>query len=162
MVHYLGLLKKLKNPEFLISQKVRVNTAKKIAEGARNNLRTANFPNNILRQSTQEIREKDGFSRTPALRKTGNLMNSIVHKGDTVQINARNDRGEYYGQYHLSGYRIKSNKFTKAFNIKAGTRVPKRDFLPKTIKLDKKVEKDLIKHINKTLKTKTRKIGWQK
>ena len=150
------LLKKMeKDPNFLTIRQIKVNAAKKIAEGARTNLKSGNFTNNLINEATKDIRERRGRQRTPPLIDTGRLLRSIRHKGEEVWM-------ENYGGNHLKGYRIKSNEFTRKHHIKAGTRVPKRDFLPKSIKLDKKVNKTLVRHINKSLKTKTRRIGVSK
>ena len=70
---------------------------------------------------------------------------------------------EDYGEYHLDGYKIKSNKFTKKWNIKAGTRVPRRNFL--ISKSDAKgsgkflsdsAKTEMYKKINKAIRTKTK------
>lgn len=163
------LLKKLDgNKDFLVTEKLKVNAAKNTAKQMVKNIKSGNFTNNIIKPSTKYIRTWRGRSPSPPLQDTGKMVKSIRHSGKDIEINAKNSRGEYYGHYHLEGYRIKKNEFTDAFNIKPGTRVPKRDFIngikgfSESMKIDKKVRKGIIDKINRSLKTKTRRIGVKK
>ena len=140
-------------PTFFFTPQVKKELYEGVARIAKKNLQTSNFNNNMIEESTKYIRNWRGNRENPPLIETGKLLNSIKAVKDGVEM-------EDYGQYHIDGYKIRSNKFTKAWNIKAGTRVPKRNFLKSqkgsamSAKISEKAKKEMITKINKTIRTK--------
>lgn len=126
-----------KNANFLITKPIKQKLYKSIAKNAKNNIKNSRFSGNKinvnwdtmtgtktldLRDSTKYIRKWRGNRENPPLIETGKLLNSIKATKTGIEM-------EDYGQHHLDGYKIKANKFTKKWNIKAGTNVPARNFL---------------------------------
>jgi|TARA_R100000482_G_C5083397_1_gene127227 phage gpG-like protein len=143
------------NPDFLVTEQTKKDLLDNVAREAKNNLIRGNFKNNIIKESTSNIRKWRGNEPNKPLVETGKLKDSIKPYKDGIEM-------EEYGEYHLKGYRIKSNKFTKAWNIKAGTRVPKRNFLEhikgfgKSHDVGPQAKSEIKKRINNLIRTKMR------
>tara|TARA_Y100000361_G_C11104588_1_gene314025 strand:+ start:266 stop:787 length:522 start_codon:yes stop_codon:yes gene_type:complete len=139
-------------PTFFFTPQVKKELLKSLAKTAKDNIRSGNFDNNTINESTLNIRRWRNRSSTKPLIETGKLLKSIRAVKDGIEM-------EDYGKYHLQkgGYKIKSNKFTKAWNIKAGTRVPRRNFLKskksKPMELSVKAKSEMYKKIQKHIKT---------
>ena len=143
------LQKKLESDKnFLIPETVEKSSYKQIAEGAKKNIQRGNFNNNSIQESTKYIRNWRQNPISPPLIETGKLLNSIKPAKDGIEM-------EKYGEYHpqKGGYKIKSNKFTKVWNIKAGTRVKQRNFLDNIdLSFTNQQTKEIKQKINKVIR----------